>query len=339
MSPQHPNLLTLLLASLTLLTLVSAATLPHPNPISLLSPTLKSSNSSTLTIPIDRRFSIDKGATGRPLDPTACKMVALQFMGELALLDWETSFAGAHSPLTVYPSVFIYGGAAQATSRTRSKYLIWGLVLVMGEFIRSSRFEEVRYDLIFEGQRVGVLHFQGVRSGPGGVEALSATEKVALRESGEGSRVGEEESQAAALNVTNHSVRIRPNLIAGAQRLDPDHVWLALYATMQTLAFPDKNTILIEPFTLTPVHTNIKILITSHHGSETPRHWPPFLLYWVIIQALKQLPSWLLSPQGDFKETVFGIFDGDVFLGGGWCRWGWRPDPLTMGSGLNVSAS
>ena len=266
-------------------------------------------------------------------------MVALQFMAELALLDWETSLAGTHSPMTDYPSVLIYGGAAQLTSRTWSKYLIWGLSFVMAEFIRSGRFEEVRYNLIFDRQTVGFLFFEGVGSGSRGVEALSATGKVALRESDEGGRVGEKSSQAAALNVTNHSVRIRPMLIARAQPLDPDQVWLALYDAIQTLAFPDKNTVLVEPLILSPALTNIKILIMSHHGSETPKYWPPFLLYWIIIEALRQLPAWLLSPQGNFKETVFGIFDGDAFLGGGSFGWGWRPDLLTMGPGMNVSAS
>ncbi|CAF9926269.1 MAG: hypothetical protein HETSPECPRED_006287 [Heterodermia speciosa] len=337
MPRQSTNLGTLILTSFTLFSLVSTANIPKvrtaptphtSNPLS--------SNSSILTIPIDRRFTIQTAATGNPLDPTACKMVALQFMGELALLDWESSLTGTASPITAYPSVFIYGGAGVSASLTRSKYLIWGLCLAMGEFIRRSRFVETQFNLVFEGHRVGILQFQrlGLREGRG-VEARSAADEVGLR--GSGDEMGQKPPRSEALNVMNQPIRIQPVLITGSQPLDPDQVWLALYATIQTLAFPDKDTILVEPFEFEPVHTNVKILITSHHGSSTPKHQPPFLLYSVIIEALRQLPTWLLSPQGSFKETMFGIFEGDVFLGGGSCKWRWRRDFLTMGDGLNVS--
>ena len=341
MSHQYANLKTIVVASFTLLTVVSAAALPHPSPNSLSSPTLKYSNSSTLKIPVDERFSISQGATGRPLDPTACKMVAFQLLTELALLDWESSLPGMHSPMTAYPSVFMYGGAPLSMSETRSKYLIWGLCLVMYESIRRGWFVEVEYDLIFDGQTVGVFHILGVGVGDGGIGASSssAADKVALLEESEGGRAGRSSFDSTALNVTNQPVSIQPVLIPEAQSLDPDQVWLALYVTLEALAFPDKNTILVVPFTLTPAHTNIKIMITSHHGSDTPGLWPPLLLYSVIIEAFKQLPTWLLSPRGDFKETLFGIFVGENLLGFGCCQWAWRPDASTTGSRLNASVS
>ena len=338
MPRQYTNPRTLILTSFTLFSLVSTANIPKvrtaPTPHT---PNPSSSNSSILTIPIDRRFTIQTATTGNPLDPTACKMVALQFMGELALLDWESSLTGTTSPITAYPSVFIYGGAGVSASLTRSKYLIWGLCLAMGEFIARNRFVETNVNLVFEGHRVGILLFQGRRVGEGrGDEARSAADKeVGLR--GSGDEMGGKSSRAAALKVMNDPIRIQPMLITGSLPLDPDQIWLALYATIQILAFPDKDTILVEPFDFEPVHTNVKILITSHHGSGTPKHRPPFLLYSVVIEALRQLPTWLLSPEGGFKETMFGIFEGDVFLGGGSCKWRWRRDFLTMGDGVNVS--
>ena len=341
MSHQCANLKAFVSASFTLLTLLSAAALPHPSPNSLSSPPLKYSNSSTLTIPVDSRFSISQGATGRPLDPTACKMVALQFLGELALLDWESSLTAMHSPMTAYPNVFMYGGAPLSLSQTRSKYLIWGLCLVMFECIRREWFVEVEYDLIFDGQTVGVLQILGLGVGHVGIGASSstATDEVALLEKSEGGRAGKNSFHSTALNVTNQNICIQPMPIAEAQPLDPDQVWLALYVTLEALAFPDKNTIVVAPFTLTPLHTNIKIMIEGHHGADTPGYWPPVLLYSVVIEALKQLPTWLLSPRGDFKETLFGIFEGEVLLGFGSCTWDWRPDVSTTGSRVNVSVS
>ena len=209
----------------------------------------------------------------------------------------------------------------------------------MGESIRRGEFLQAQYNLLFDGQNVGVLLFQHVGPQQNGLESYSATKAVALRNS-DGTAMKKNPSKSAALNETNNQpIRIHPMLIDGSQPLDPDQVWLALYATVMTLAFPSKDTILVEPLTFAPVYTNIKIQLASRHGSQTPRHWPPYLLYWVIIGALRQLPAWLLSPQGNFRETIFGIFEGDDFLGMGSCKWAWRSNSLTMESGLNETVA
>ena len=209
----------------------------------------------------------------------------------------------------------------------------------MVESIRRGEFLEAGYSLIFDGHNVGVLIFQYVGPEQDGHDSRSVTNPVALRYS-DGAAAEKNSSKPAAINETNKQpVRIDPILIAGSQPLDPDQVWLALYATLMALAFPSKDTILVGPLTFTPVHTNIKIRLASRHGSPTQSYSPPYLLYWVIIGALRQLPRWLLSPQGDFKETIFGIFEGDVFLGLGSCKWAWRSNSLTMGSGFNETVT
>ena len=211
----------------------------------------------------------------------------------------------------------------------------------MTQFIQTDQFVETEWLLFYNRNRVGILQFLKFQQEvTPSISMDAAAAAQAIKYAGLRTTLTPQPTpssqQSPALKATNDLIHIRSQIIPGSQFLDRDHVWLALYATLQHLAFPNKDTILVEPFIYNPASTNIKFSFTSQHVPGAPRHEPPFLQYSAMILALRQLPSWMLSPRGNFRETVFAIYEGGTFLGVGSCKWSWRLDSWAKAR-VNVS--
>jgi len=150
------------ISSLTLLRPVSTAAISSL--LSLDSLSVSELNASTLHVPIDRRFRIkERPYANKAFNETLYKMIALLFMGDLALRDWESSLPGAISPRPPeYPGVVILGGPEPLISGEQIpvSFLIWSLNLAMYLSITQNRFVETTFDLLWSDLKMGSLGFR-----------------------------------------------------------------------------------------------------------------------------------------------------------------------------------
>ncbi|KAL8686060.1 MAG: hypothetical protein Q9218_007377 [Villophora microphyllina] len=302
-----------LAAAIKFCTLVSKAALSSVGTAaSLFQPSL---NASILDIPVSPHFKIRVShPAGTALDETSYKMVALHMMGELALRDWDSSVPGAVSPpLPDFSSVFIVTGPNPPATQIPVRYIIWGLNLAMYRSITRRTFTEMTFDLLWDEQKIGVLGFQGVRQSP--TLGLAPT------------------------TLGRENVRIEVASIPGSQTLLRDNVWKLLFAAMQHLAWADSRTILSHSIMVRPKTTDVVVIFTGENGPGLPRRTPPFLQYSTMIMALMQIPMWMVSEGGSFREVGFSIFSDNTLVGAGFVDLASRPGLLQLPSTLNASGS
>jgi len=280
------------ISSLTLLRTVLTAAIfsgANPDPLSLL-------NASALDVPIDRRFKIrERPSANLALNEISYKMVALQFMANLALRDWDSTLPGALSPLPPQcPEVAILRGPEPSISGEQIpvRFLIWALNLAMYRSIARSRYVETTFDILWEDKKIGLLGFRQMLTSPPLESPLAK-----LPQTNHSSNVGE---------VAVQPIHIEVQTLLESKLVIPNNVWLLLYAAMQHLAWNDKRTVLSHAIDIAPRSTNVAMQISGDNGPGCPKRSPPFLQYSTIVEALIQLPVWMLS-EGIFREVAFGI--------------------------------
>lgn len=259
-------------------------------------------------------------------------MIALLFMGDLALRDWESALPGALSPRPPeYPGVVILGGPRPCISGEQIPvpFLIWSLNLAMHLSISRNRYVETSFDLLWNDQKMGRLGFRHMYP-----QALKSFEK--MTRSNQSSDLGVPRGRPAVAFQQVH-LQVRP--IPDSQALNPNNVWLVLYAATQHLAWANKRTILSETIEIRPRSTNVMIRFIANVGPDGPRRSPPYLQYWMMVDALGQVAKWMLSDRGSFREVEFGIYAGGIYVGTGSVELATRPGALHLPFHLNVSIS
>jgi len=283
------------------------------------SPSVSELNASALGVPIDRRFRIrEKPYANKELNETSYKMIALLFMGDLALRDWESSLPGAKSPTPPqYPGVVILGGPEPVISgeQVPVHFLIWSLNLAMYLSISRNRFLETTFDLFWNDQKQGRLGFRHMYP-----QALESSQKMG--QSNQSSDLGVPQARSSVAFQPVH-IAVRP--IPDSQALTPNNVWLLLYAATQHFAWASKRTILSHTVEIRPRSTDVMMRFIANVGSDGPRQSPPYLQYWMIITVLGQVAEWMLSDRGSFREVKFDIYAGGTYVGTGSVELATRP--------------
>jgi len=294
-------------------------TIANPNLSGPGPPSVSGLNASALGVPIDRRFRIrERPYENKALNETSYKMIALLYMGDLALRDWESSLPGAISPRPPeYPGVVILGGPEPVISGEQIPvpFLIWGLNLAMYLSVTRDRYVETTFDILWSDQKQGRLGFRHMYP-----QALESSQKM-----GQSNRSSDLGVPPARSSVAFQPVHIEVRPIPDSRALTPNNVWLLLYATTQHFAWANKRTILSHTVEVRPRSTDVMIRFIANVGLDGPRQSPPYLQYWMIIGVLGQVAEWMLSDRGSFREVEFGIYAGGIYVGTGSVELATRP--------------
>lgn len=317
------------ISSLALFEPVSTAATSRP--MSLHLPPVSEFNASALGSIIDRRFRIrERPYEDKALNERSCKMIALLFMGDLALRDWESALPGALSPRPPeYPGVVMLGGPQPNISGEQIPvpFLIWSLYLAMSLSITRNRYVETTFDLLWNDQKIGRLGFRHMNP-----QVLKSSQKMG--QSNTSSDLG---VPPARPSVAFQQVHIAVRPIPDSRALHPNNVWLVLYAAMQHLAWANKRTILSETIEFRPRSTDVMIRFIANVDPAGPRRSPPYLQYWMMINVLSQVAAWMLSNQGSFREVEFGIYAGGTYVGTGAVELAARSGALHLPPNSSVS--
>ncbi len=315
------------ISSITLWRPVSTAAISSL--VGLNSASVSEFNASSQGVLIDRRFQIkERPYVDKPLNETSYKMIALLYMGDLALQDWDSSLPGSISPRpSEYPGVVILGGPEPSISGEQIPvhFLIWSLNLAMYISITRNRYVETTFDILWSDQKIGRLGFRHMYP-----------QAQKMGQSNQSSSLGVPPTRSA---LTFQPVRILVLPIPDSRPLDPNSVWLLLYAATQHFAWANKRTILDHTIEIRPRSTNFMIRFIADVGPDGPRRSPPYLQYWMIIAALGQVPEWMLSDRGSFREVEFGIYASGTYVGTGSVELDTRPEALQLSPNSNVTTS
>ena len=248
-------------------------------------------------------------------------MVAVDTMASLALLDWRDEIPSFRSKwLYKYPLVSIRFEPAPPATYAANHIIIWGLNLALDQFIIENNFVESDIDLLYDSHKFGPHKFGTIsfRS----ILSLPASES---HQNGDSASVPISAIVPGSLNATGQP-RYIIDLLPDARTLDRRSVFLVIYSTLRTLAFPDGTSICWEPFQVGhPQGLDVIVKFSGSFGPSLPMRQPPELQYRWIIQALRIAPESILSL--GLKEVQIDIYVENMLIGQGFVGMAWRDAP------------
>ncbi|KAL9018878.1 MAG: hypothetical protein Q9185_003849 [Variospora sp. 1 TL-2023] len=283
-----------LLASLTVLTPpIRAATLPNVGRVTDLKADPR------LTVAATHQTQV-------PLDGISCKVIALEFMAKLALLGDSTTLTDAVSPPTPrFPGVAISGGSGSPESKISVEDLLGGIQEAMEEFIANGTYLETDFDILWTGQKVGVLVFRHTNT------PQTLRPVVPISTDQRSAHLSTIEPPNVTVGVTGVFIQFLPN----ARPLIENHVFLAMYYAMQLFAGVDRDHKMRYPGTLAASFYEAPELwftISAVKGRGLPGRETPFLLVENVIEVCRRIPFDMAVPGGAFKEIQWVAVVGDV---------------------------
>ena len=319
------------LLCLTFLVLLSISTLAEIFPVhsskiyERLS--LSAPNISSLSIPVDPRFSTEGALSNVELNKTSCLMRTLQFTGDLAGKDWSSTVPTLQCPLPrEYPGVVIIGGPEIPGTAIPISWLIWGLTTALSYLIEMDRYVESNFELMYDDRLVGTITFHRILTLP----ALASPSLITAQ------RVNSSQMLPAptdtvlsseALSVTE-DVTLHITPLDGSHSLNPDHIWLTFLLAIETMAFNDASSRMKLLTTGTNPPATVAMRIDQGKGQGMPRQSPPFLYYSTVITAVRLLAEWMVQTDGGFREVQFVIASSGTSVGAGIVRSIGRPGSL-----------
>ena len=249
-------------------------------------------------------------------------MVAVDVMASLALLDWRDEISSFQSKwLYKHPLVSIHFKPAPPAIYAPNHIVIWGLNLALDQFIIENNFVESDIDLLYGSHKFGTISFLSILSLPANYSHQN------------GDIAGGPSSviEPGSLDVTGQSQCVI-NLLPEARTLDRRSVFLVIYSTLRTLAFPDGTSICREPFQVGhPQGLDVIIHFTGSLGPSLPGKQQPKLQYRWIIHALRLASEDYLNL--GLKEVQIDIYVENILVGQGFVEKAWRnalPLPSTQ---------
>ena len=277
---------------------------------------LSSLNTTSLSLPIvpvDRRFTVEGVFSDSPLDELSCLMAGVDTTAILALENWiDVTRAFRTRPLPKYPLVYIEAEIEPPATEIPIRFLIWGLEMALHEYVIRDRFDESQFHLLYNGRKVGAISFRST---------------LALRPA-QSEQNASSSHHVAPINTTSSTASWVPDPTRSessteiafsphAQAFDRGTVFLGIYATLRAVAFPRTTSISAQPFQIRPGWgRNIAIGFTSSDGPDLPRRQPPELQYRWIIEALREVPDWMV--ENAFKEVEITVYVKHILVGRGY---------------------
>ncbi|KAI4289549.1 MAG: hypothetical protein L6R35_001180 [Caloplaca aegaea] len=283
-----------LLASLTVLTPpIRAATLPNIGRVI----NLKADWGITV---------VTTHQTQVPLDGTSCKITALEFMANLALLGDSTTITDAVSPPTPqFPGVAISGGSGSPETKISVQYLLGGIQMAMEEYIANGTYLETDFDILWTGQKVGVLVFRHTDT------PQTSRPVVPTSTDQRSAHMFTIEPPNVTVGLTRVLIQFLPN----ARPFDENHVFLAMYYTIQLFAGVNRDHKMAFTGTLAASFSEgpeLWFTLSAIKGRGLPGREPPFMRAETVIEVCRRIPFYMAAPGGAFKEIQWEAVVGDA---------------------------
>ena len=240
---------------LSMITMASAAVLPRALPLELVTdltmPTQSSVSTlvpplfgqpSNLSLPLsftpDGRFlaRISVDSILMPVDSFLVNI--LNFMGIVATQDFEGRLSPRKYSTPGYREVEV-----TVLDSTEARFLLWGIYLAVAELVRIARFNEVRLQLIWDGQMVGRVKV-ALRQRPGaGLAQTNSTDTNPVPAVGNVTDEDSVLSTGSSINGTSLSIRpgfhVTYDSLADAGQVNRNDVFLTFYKAIGHVAqFP-----------------------------------------------------------------------------------------------------
>lgn len=272
------------------------------------------------------------------LSATACMMLSIFAMRDLALQDFESNYEGKTWAMYSYPEAKV-SFAPNPGDLNTVRGAMWSLAAAIWDMMVRNRFQTAQFDATYLGIQVGVLRFFAPNT-IGARAAGTYTELAPSQTSG----------PAPATNGIDLILISLPDLEADNSSNSDDDLWAEV--TFRNTEIPRKDIFMsivqalfnLGPFNSTALITHrLSVIVdaltvkiaTSFQRVE--RSSPPFFNYGHIVKGLAGLPRVMLR-ESEFTEVDIRLIVDGADVGNGRIRR--RPmDELVMPVTANVSVS
>lgn len=337
------NLRTCLCYSHVLFSLSSrcaAASLPSlPTITSPLTLPTKNLSSAFPDLP-DDNFGYSAHYFNPVLSATACMMLCVFAMRDLALQDFESKYGGKTWAMYTYPEAKVsFSPNAGEGDISTVRWALWSLAAAIRDMMVRNRFQTAQFDTTYLGIQVGVLRFfapHRIDAGAGG----DLTELVPSQKPGQVSTANGTDTTSGGLSDLNCNVGssnsddLWTEVTFKTTEIPRKDIFMSIVQALLNLGPLNSTELITSPLAVVGDAITVKI-VTSFRRVE--RSSPPFFNYGHIVKGLAGLPRVMLRESKFAEVDIRLIVDGED-VGNGMIRR--RPmDDLVVPVTANISVS
>ena len=268
-------------------------------------------NKSITSDPVDERFSILAGYSQVKINTQSCLLNAVDVLARLAAKDYYDRFEGYDDAvLFKHPEVTINIKPAPPADDIPVRIAVWGVYYSIYDMINKKKFVEAEIDLLWSGSLIGWVRYQPTTPSK---SIIQGQVNKTLNLTKPSVTFTNRSESTLDLNTTPGTELLDLELyyIVQGKPLTMIEIFVSVYATLKNIA-PFPKTDDVESFSAGAAAFDARV----YFADGPTRTLPPFYEYRWVIQAMQQVPEYMLSHKR-FSELAIVLIVDDVFVGQG----------------------
>ena len=246
------------------------------------------------------------------LSATACMMLCVFAMRDLALQDFESRFEGKTWAMYSYPETKVSFTPSAGDINT-VRWALWGMAAAIRDMMVRNRFQTAQYDTTYMGIQVGVVKFFAPHRIDTGAKG-NLTELVPSLTSGPASATNHTDTTFISLNDPNGNVAssnsddLWTEVTFRTTEIPIEDTFMSIVQALLNLGPLNSTALITQPLAVIGDALTVKI-VTSFKRVE--RSTPPFFNYGHVVKGLAGLPRVMLRENKFTEVDLRLIVDGE----------------------------